>query len=189
MGGHQIMRIIRLEILLITFILCAAPAATLYAESGWNEAGVRMGIPAKNTKVYIRQYDVFAVYGLPWEWRTSSGWGVAPTLNCSLGALNGGGETGFIGSAGVTAVFGKPDPGFTATFGINMSLLDKRHFAGIDFGSILQFGSFVGLGYRFSNNVKIGYRLMHISNGHILYKNGTPNPGYDTHAIELSYTF
>lgn len=183
------MGIIRVEILLITLSLCAVPVAALCAESGWNEAGIRLGIPVQNKKVYIRQYDAYATYGLPWDWRMSSGWGVTPNVSCSLGALNGGGDTGFIGSTGVTLVFGKPDPGFTAQLGFNMNLLDKRHFAGIDFGSILQFGSYAGIGYRFTNNLKIGYRAEHLSNGRIFYSKNTPNPGRDTHALELSYTF
>lgn len=183
------MQIIPVKMLLIFFIICVSPVPGFSAESGWNEAGVRAGIPAKPRSVYVRQYEAFAVYRLPWDWRNSSGWGLTPHMNYSLGALNGGGETGFIGSAGPSIVLNKRGPGFTADLGINANILDRRDFAGLDLGSILLFGAHVGINYQLTNGVKIGYRLEHMSNGHILYPNGTPNPGLDTQFIAISCVF
>ncbi|MDD2274068.1 MAG: acyloxyacyl hydrolase [Desulfuromonadaceae bacterium] len=33
------------------------------------------------------------------------------------------------------------------------------------------------------------YRIQHLSNGHIFYSNGTPNPGVDMHMIGVSWNF
>ena len=176
-------------LLLFFFMGGIVPASTLAAESGWNEAGVRMGIQVNSKEVYFHQYEAFAVYGLPWEWRSASGWGVAPQANVSLGVLDGGGETGLIGALGTALTLDKPGAGFSTDLGINFNLLDRRRFGRQDFGRILQFGAYLGVNYRFTNNIKIGYRLQHLSNGHIFYSEETPNPGLDMHLFGVSYVF
>jgi len=180
---------ILIEILLISFLGSLCPVSARSAESGWSEAGVRIGIQASSRRVYFRQYDAFAEYRLPMDWRDSSGWGISPHVNVSLGALNGGDETGFIGSGGSALVLDKHGSGFTTDLGININLLDRRHIGSMDFGSILQFGAYLGINYRFDNGLKIGYRLQHISNGHIIYPDNTPNPGLDMHMFGTSYVF
>jgi len=183
------MRVLLIEMILISLIGSASSAMAQSAEAGWNEAGVRIGIQANNKSEYIHQYDAFAVYGLPWEWHNSSWWKVTPNVNFSLGVLNSAKETGFIGSVGPALVLNSQGSGWTADIGINANLMNRRHFGNRDFGSILQFGAYAGINYRFNNGLKIGYRLQHISNGHIFYPNGTPNPGLDTHIIGTSYVF
>lgn len=183
------MQILLIEMLLISFIGSVFPASGLSAESGWNEAGVRTGFQASSKTRYFHQYEAFAVYGLPWDWRSSSGWGLAPNANISLGILNSGDHNGFISSVGTAVVLNTLEPGFSTDFGINANVLNRRHLAGQDFGSILQFGAYLGVNYRINNGLKIGYRLQHISNGHIFYKSGTPNPGLDMHMIGISYVF
>jgi len=183
------MRSFIIVLLLGSFIGCLAPVTALSAESGWNEAGIRMGLQVGSRNSYFRQYEAFGVYGLPWDWRGSSGWGVTPQANTSLGVLDGGGETGFIGSVGTALVLNKQGSGFSTDFGINANFLDRRQFGSQDFGSILQFGAYLGINYCFNNNIKIGYRLQHISNGHIVYAEDTPNPGLDMHMFAISHVF
>jgi hypothetical protein len=178
-----------IRMILISFIVSLFPALSLSAESGWNETGVKVGFQVSSRFKYFRQYEAFAVYGLPWDWRGSSGWGLAPNANISLGILNGGAQNEFISSLGTAIVFNKPGPGFSTDLGINANILNRRRFAGQDFGSLLQFGAYLGVNYRLENGVKIGYRLQHISNGHIFYPNGTPNPGLDLHMAGISYVF
>jgi hypothetical protein len=86
-------------------------------------------------------------------------------------------------------VLDKPGFGLAPEVGINANFLDRRHFGDQDFGSMLQFGTYLGLFYRFDCGLKIGYRLQHISNGHVFYEEGTPNPGLDMHLIGVSWTF
>lgn len=183
------MRILLIEILLISLIVSAFPASSPADETGWNEAGVRIGFMASSRVECFRQYEAYAAYGLPWDWRTSSGLGLTPQLSVSLGSLDGAGETGFIGSLGTALLLNKPGSGLAGDLGITINFLDRRQFGSFDFGSILQFGAYLGINYRFSNNFKIGYRLQHISNGHIIYAESTPNPGLDFHMFEASYTF
>jgi hypothetical protein len=183
------MRSIVIVLLVGTFIGSLAPAAAQSAESGWNEAGIRMGLQVGPKHEYFRQYEAFAIYGLPWEWRSSSGWGVTPQATTSLGVLDGGGETGFIGSVGTALVLDKTGSGFSTDLGINANFLDRRQFGSQDFGSILQFGAYIGINYCFNNGFKIGYRLQHISNGHVVYAEETPNPGLDMHLFGISHVF
>jgi hypothetical protein len=183
------MRILLIEILLILLMGAITPVSALSAESGWNEAGVRIGIQADSKHVLFHQYEAFAVYGMPWDWRSASGWGATPQANVSLGVLDGGGVTGFIGSLGTDLVFSKNGFGLTTDLGICASLFDRRQFDRQDFGSILLFGAYAGINYRFGNGIKIGYRIQHLSNGHIFYADETPNPGLDMHMIGISYIY
>jgi len=179
--------------LFLLFSLLSNPWQAFCAEApgGWNEVGVRMGIQAGYEHAYFHQYDVFAVYGLPWDWRSSSGWGLAPQLSVSAGALydNDPQVAGFIGTVGTGLVLDKPHFGLAPEVGINANILDRKQYGAQDFGSILQFGAYMGLFYRFDCGLKIGYRLQHISNGHIFYSQKTPNPGLNTNIIGVSWTF
>lgn len=170
------------------FLLLVVSAATA-ADGGWQETGVRMGIQAGPKREYFHLYEAFGVYGLPWEWRTASGWGVATKVNTSAGALHGGNETGFIGSLGPGLVFDKSGKGPALESGVSLNLLDRRQFGKQDFGSILLWGAYMGLSYRFTSGLKVGYRIQHLSNNRILYTGSTPNPGVDMHMIELGWGF
>lgn len=187
--NSHVMQIVFIKILLISFIGCIVPVSALPAESGWNDAGIRTGVQASSRRVYFRQHEAFADYGLPWEWRGASGWGVTPNASVSLGILNGGKETGIIGSIGTALIFNKQVWGFSTDLGINFNFLDRRHLGTMDFGSKLQFGAYLGINYCFTNNLKMGYRLQHISNGHIIYSENTPNPGLDMHMFGISTVF
>ncbi|MDO9308397.1 MAG: acyloxyacyl hydrolase [Deltaproteobacteria bacterium] len=174
------------SILIISFILLIA-VPTAYAE--WREAGVRMGLQAGPKREYFHLYEAFGVYGLPWDWRAASGWGVSPQLSTSAGALVGGQETGFIGSIGTGLVFDKNGKGGAVEAGLNIDLLDKRQFGHQDFGSVLLWGAYIGLSYRFASGLGVGYRLQHLSNNRILYSSKIPNPGADLHMIGVSWHF
>ncbi|MDD2308188.1 MAG: acyloxyacyl hydrolase [Desulfuromonadaceae bacterium] len=165
------------------------PMACTAAEGGWQEAGVRMGIQATPKREYFHLYEAYAVYGLPWEWRTSSGWALSTQLNTSAGALVGGDETGFIGSVGTGLAFNRPGNGIALEAGVSLDLLNKDHFGQQDFRSILLWGASMGLSYRFAGGLGVGYRIQHLSNNRILYSNSTPNPGVDMHMFGVSWNF
>jgi Lipid A 3-O-deacylase (PagL) len=90
---------------------------------------------------------------------------------------------------GTALVLNKKRTGFSTDLGINANFLDRRQFGRQDFGSILQFGAYLGINYCFDNGIKVGYRLQHISNGHLFYPQDTPNPGLDMHLFGTSYVF
>lgn len=183
------MRIVLIEMVVLAVIGCVFPVEGFSTESGWNEVGVRMGIQAGSKIERFHQFEAFGVYGLPWEWRTSSGWGLTPQLNASAGVLYTNDETGVIGTAGTALSLNKPGFGLAPEVGIAVDLLDRRQFGKQDFGTILQFGAYLGFSYLFDSGLKLGYRIHHMSNAHVFYRNGTPNPSLDQHMIGISYVF
>jgi len=183
------MRVLLINIILLSLFAGMLPATCQSAESGWNEAGVRMGIQATPKSKFFRQYEAFGVYGLPWDWRNSSGWGLTPQANGAVGIIDVGRETSFIGSVGTALNLNKTGSGLSTKLGINANILERRHVGGQDFGSVLQFGAYLGLAYCFNNTIKVGYRIQHISNGHIFYPEYTPNPGLDMHLFSTSVVF
>lgn len=178
---------VRIAVILMLQFFLSLPSTP--AEAEWQEAGMRIGIQAGQKHDTFHQYEAFAVYGLPWEWRTASGWGLVPQVSTSAGALVTGNETGFIGSAGTGFAFNKTGNGGALDAGINVDLLDRRQIGHQDFGSILQFGAYIGLSYRFESGLGISYRLHHLSNGCIFYPRNTPNPGLDMHLFGVSWNF
>ncbi len=173
-------------ILILHFFLSLAATT---AEADWQETGVRMGVQAGPKREYFHQYEAFAVYGLPWNWRMSSGWGLAPQLNVSAGALVGGNDTGLIGSVGTGLSFRKPGIGIGLDGGVSLDLLDRRQFGQQDFGSILLWGAYLGISYHFASGLGLSYRIQHLSNNRILYTGCTPNPGVDMHMIGVSWSY
>ncbi|BCS53548.1 hypothetical protein GSbR_08550 [Geobacter sp. SVR] len=150
---------------------------------------MRMGFQVESRDGYFHQYEAFGVYGLPWEWHTDEGWGLLPVANASLGVLHGRERTGVIGMIGTALVFEKSGCGLKPEMGINVNLLDRRHFDDKLFGSILQLGAYVGLSYHLEPGLVLSYHLQHISNGHVFYSQDTPNPGLDMHMFGVSWSF
>ncbi|NVN92292.1 MAG: acyloxyacyl hydrolase [Desulfuromonadales bacterium] len=173
----------------LSFALNLVTTECSAAKEGWNEGGIRMGIQAGPRREYFHLYELYAVYGLPWEWQPSAGWVISSQLNTSLGALHTAAETGVIGSLGAGLTITKTGLNLVPEAGISLDLLDKRQFGRQDFGSILLWGAYIGLCYRFNNGLGIGYRILHLSNNHILYSKTTPNPGLDLHMIGASWKF
>jgi hypothetical protein len=176
-------------VLLSSFIGGLTPVSSLSAESAVNEVGVRMGIQDGSRPGHFRSFEAFAARKLPWDLRASSGWGVAPQVTASLGLIEGAGNQGVSGSAGIAFVLDKNGPGVSTEIGLSTNLLNRRRFGSMDFGSALQFVSHIGLSYRFDNGLKIGYRWQHMSNGGIFYSKKNPNPGLDMHLMGISYVF
>jgi hypothetical protein len=173
-------------LLLIVSIGVVYPGQGSAAEPGFTAIGIRVGIPAKTKHEYFHQYEAFAVYALPWDWRTDSGWGAALQVNASAGALYGGGETGFIGAIGPGLVLDKGGKGLALDLGPNFVIMDQRKFGEQDFGGRMLYMAHVGLTYRFDSGLGLGYRYQHMSNGGVY---GRSNPGLDLHMAAVSWNF
>lgn len=171
---------------LISLIGIVCPSLCKAADAGWKNVGIRAGISAKQKHEFFHQYEVFTAYGLPWDWRAASGWGVALQINAAAGALHGGRETGFIGTLGPGIVLDKAGKGLALDLGPNVCLMSQRAYGQQDFNGRFLFMAHVGLTYRFDSGPGVGYRFQHMSNGGIY---GGGNPGLDLHMIGLSWNF
>jgi len=177
--------------IVIVLILGMVPgmAESADSEGGWSDAGLRLGIQAGPKREYFHLYEIFSDYDLPWKARSPSGWGWASQLTTAVGVLHKSTDTGVMASLGTGLVISKSGYGLTPEFGISLNLMNRRQFGNQDFGSILLFGAYAGLSYHFDSGLGIEYRILHLSNNHILYSKNTPNPGVDMHQISISWNF
>ena len=143
-----------------------------------------IGIPPTE-KEDFSQYDVFAVVNLPWRWEYPSGWEIHSRLTTSLGAIQGGGDTGFITTVTPGLAFYKPSWRFTLDLGAGGALLSDYKYGRQNIGGPFQFIAHGGLLFDLGWNLVGGYRFHHMSDADI-YGN---NRGVDLHMIEFSYHF
>jgi hypothetical protein len=162
------------------------------SEAGFKSIGIREGISATTKNRYFHQYDLYAVYGLPWSLRAKSGWGVAMIVNGAVGALHAADETGFIGSVGPGVILDKGDRGFAFDVGGDLAFLTKYKFEDETGNHNLNgnplFQGHFGLAYRFDFGLGVNYRFQHMSNGGFGL-HGPGNPGVDLHMFGLSWNF
>lgn len=153
--------------------------------------GIRAGITGASVigeeqQQTFREADVVAQVGLPWGWYSQSGWGVGTRLLVSAGALNGGGDTGFITSLVPVLAFGSRDGRFSLDAGVGGALLSHHHFGKQDFGGPFQVTATVGVSVPLFDHLGVGYRFQHYSDA-TLY--GSDSRGADFHMIEFTYRF
>lgn len=147
--------------------------------------GVRGGFSATDKDEDFTQIEAFVTYGLPWTWQWPAGWRLGTRLDASLGALDGGGETGVIGRLGPGLALSKAGFPVVLNIGVGVVGLSEDQFGDQDFGTQFQFYSNIGVSYRFGWNLDAGYRFHHMSNAGI----DEANPGLDLHMFELGYRF
>ena len=179
------MRIIRL-LLLVTFCVHCYPAHCAAADTFLRSVGVRGGLSATATRDNAREYEAFAVFGLPWEFRTRSGWGVATQLDLAAGMLSAERGYGFLTSAGPGFNFGKAGFPLELDLGVNAALLSRDHFGSRDYHGNFQFISHAGLDFRFGSKFGVAYRFQHMSNAGLY---GGPNPGLNMHMFGVNWYF
>ncbi|OGU01147.1 MAG: hypothetical protein A2079_05240 [Geobacteraceae bacterium GWC2_48_7] len=174
--------------LILITIYILYPTGGVAAEPGITAAGVRGGFQATPRKKYFHQYEAFARFGLPWEWRFDE-IGIAPQIELSAGNLHSNGKDGFIGSLGPNLNLDFFDRKLDLVLGINLLYIMERSYDGQDFGNNLMFGAHIGLDYLLFSGLKAGYRFQHMSLNKILYDHNRPNPGLDMHMFSLSWQF
>jgi len=178
-------------------VLLVFSLALMCSESGWAAEvellalGVRGGMNFKDAglppgeKEDFEQFDVFAIMGLPWEWKSPSGWELRWRLGGSAGALRGAGDTGFITT--LTTGPALRIPGWRLIFdgGVGGALISKWEFGRQDIGGPFQFIAHGGVGVQVTRNIVVGWRFHHMSDATIYGK----SRGVDFHMLELSYYF
>ena len=173
-------------LILISCCCVANPVPSSATETGLKAVGFRTGFSATRKQDFFHQHEAFAVIGLPWEWRTDSGWGVAVRLNAAAGMLYGGEKTSFITSLGPGLSFDKGDKGFALELGPNGVFVEKHRFGEQEFGGNFLYMAFISATYRFDAGPGVGYRFQHMSNGGTY---GHGNPGLDLHMFGISWNF
>jgi hypothetical protein len=147
--------------------------------------GVRGGISDGRNDEDFQQYEAFLNWTLPWERQIASDWRIGIFLEANAGALHGGSETAFVGSAGPGIHFSGFGGKIDIPLGVNPTVISNHTYGDVDFGGTFQFTSHVGLNVKFTQHFMMSYRLQHMSNAGI-YK---PNPGVNIHMLGIGYRF
>lgn len=154
--------------------------------------GPRVGVGAQNSplgdkqKEDFRQYDVAATFGLPWSWYHHSGWGLGTRLTASAGQLQGGGQTGFMGTLIPAIAVDGWGGRVSIDLGGGGALLSETKYGVQDFGGPFQFVGTTGIRFLLYQSLITGYRFQHFSDATIY---GDDSRGVDMHLLELSYRF
>lgn len=177
------MRMVRRAVLFTALALGSLPHHGVAADASWSSAGVRGGMSTDGKDKNLRQFELFALYQLPWELRSGSGWGVGTGVEVAAGILNGDDKLGFIGSFGPSFTVGKTGFPLELNLGVSAAGLTRDRF-GREYNGYGQFISHGGLNYRFSRHLGAGYRYQHMSNAGL---NGGRNPGVNMHLFAVNW--
>ncbi len=167
--------------IVIIFVVSSSASS---AESGWQEISARGGTGKRHGESF-NQWEIAAAYRLPWDWKLNSDWQINTRLNTSLGALHGDRKTAAVFTLGPGLLLMNPDSSFSFEAGFSPTLLSRNRFKKVDFGSALQFTSFIGLNYSIDRHFTVNARFQHMSNA------GTDNenPGLNQGMLGLAYQF
>ena len=151
--------------------------------------GLRYGISGSSpigeqTETDFHQYDLAATFRLPWYRFHSSGWGISTRLLATGGALQGAGETNFVGTMVPVVAFGQRDERFSIEIGGGGALLSDYKFGAQDFGGAFQFVWTFGMSLGLVGPLGVDYHFQHYSDA-ALY--GHDSRGVDLHLFGLVY--
>ena len=172
-----------LKILLFTLLpLCAL--STHAAEFEWSELGLRVGIDAEN-RVNVKSYELIATLSSPWSWVPHDHFDVDLGFEFGVGALDGEGETGFLGHVGPSLKIGMGETPLELAVSSGPALLSEHEFDNLDLGGNFQFVNAVGFDLALGEDWTLGYRYLHISSAGL----HETNPGMNLHAVNLHRKF
>jgi len=167
--------------------------SSLAEESIFVSIGPRIGFSGttpllgKQQKYNFRLYDVAAVFRLPWNLPLGdSDWKFETRLITSVGALEGGGDTGVMATL-------LPDLALSGWKGLvsldvggGLGLFSKYHFGVQDFGGPVQIVATAGLRVNPLAHAFAGFRIQHFSDAGIY---GSGMVGVDMYIVEFGYRF
>lgn len=110
----------------------------LWAVDGKFDIGLQGGWSFENDDESFNQVDITAGYRLPWHWELGETVDLGVRLNTSLGVLDGGGDTGVVGSLGLEAALGISPGLFEIRAGSAVALLSEEEYGEEDLGGPLQ---------------------------------------------------
>ena len=147
--------------------------------------GARIGWSDHRNEEYFRKYEAFLDWYLPWAWRPQSGWILASRLDFTGAAVSGAGTVGFLGSVGPSLAVRKTGWPILIELGVGPAFLSEDIYGKEDLSGHFQFLSHGGILLLPLPFLGIGYQFQHMSNADIQQ----PNPGLNTHSLEINYRF
>ena len=154
--------------------------------------GPRVGVSGKSPfgkdqKEDFQQYDLNAVFGLPWGWQVPMiGFRVDWRLHASAGQLVSLGDTSFMTTVVPCLTLTSPNETVSIDVGAGGGLFTRYKFGVQDFGGPAQIVGTIGLGLNLISDFYTGYRFQHFSDAGAY---GPSSLGVDIHMFELNYRF
>ena len=132
----------------------------------------------------FQEYDLAAHFGLPWQMKAESGFGLDTRVMASAGLLQGGGDSGLVVSLIPELGFWHQGWPMLVEMGAGATLLSRSKYGTQDFGGPFQFALTAAARFPLYKRLGIGYRFMHYSDAGL---NGAHTVGADFHMIEFFY--
>jgi len=154
--------------------------------------GPRVGMSGKSPfgrdqKEDFQQYDVAALFGLPWGWQErSSGLKFDMRLLASAGELAAAQETSLMAALVPCLAVSSPNGEGSIDVGGGAAFFSNYKFGVQNFGGPAQLVGTSGIGLNLWPGFYAGYRFQHFSAAGIY---GHPALGVDMHILEISYRF
>ena len=154
--------------------------------------GPRVGMSGKSPfgrdqKEEFQQYDVAAIFGLPWAWQESTfGLKFDMRLLASAGEIAAAGATGLMTTLVQCLAVSSPNGTVSLDVGGGAAFFSNYKFGVQNFGGPAQIVGTSGIGLNLGPGFYAGYRFQHFSSAGIY---GHPALGVDMHIVELSYQF
>jgi len=146
-------------------LLLFIPLLTVvHASAGADSIGVRGSVDDFNTDEDLDIYELVSVRDLPWAWQRDT-YRIQSQVEITGGAIDGGDETGFLGTLVPKVAFHQDR--FFLDIGGGIAVLGEDEFGRQDFDGHLQFIAQGGVGVRLTDRIKAGLQLRHMSDAGI----------------------
>lgn len=150
-----------------------------------DEIGVRIGAGTgtgggfNSQEIYWRPAALAPRLGDPRRWH------VTAYTEFNAGRVSRSDDTMYTGGAGVGGWLIHPRWPVSFGIGTGPTYISQRSLGGREFGSHWQFTSHAAVRLRLADQLSVGYRIQHTSNGGL----ASPNDGYDIQALEIRLSF
>jgi len=154
--------------------------------------GPRVGMSGKSPfgrdqKEEFQQYDVAAIFGLPWGWQERSfGFKFDMRLLASAGELAAAAETSLMATLVPCLALSSPSGALSIDVGAGAAFFSNYKFGVQNFGGPAQIVGTAGIGLNPFPGFYAGYRFQHFSDAGIY---GATSLGVDMHIVEIAYRF
>src|SRR6058998_4171926 len=154
--------------------------------------GPRVGMSGKSPfgrdqKEEFQQYDVAAIFGLPWGWQERSfGFKFDMRLLASAGELSAARDTSFMATLVPLLAVSSPNGIVTIDAGAGAGFFSNYKFGVQNFGGPVQIIGTAAIGFDPLPGFHAGYRFQHFSDAGVY---GSSSLGVDMHMLEIGYRF
>lgn len=170
---------------LVGGLLLSTTGSITAGEWSWDSVGARAGFSLTSSSHPYVQSEAFTQVNMPWTLHMGANWWLQPKVELTLGAIDGHGDTVFVGTLGPTFELRTSLFPIYLTGGSHPTLLSDSTLGDRNMGCLFEFTSHIGLGWDITKSWNVEYRFQHMSNAGI----GSANPGLNMNLFGVGYRF